>query len=145
MNLNKIFLMFGYGGDDKGDSKKMKEEFNLYKNTPYFKIGMFHKLITNGNNFSQQVLKFFLQADPTLDAAGIDEAGEYMMYTRAWYWISQCKLRRKEWKEALINHASDEFIVSIKLSIHYFESIEEYEKCAFLKKIQDFTEKNLPK
>jgi len=145
MNLNKIFLMFGYGGDDKGDSKKMKEEFNLYKNTPYFKIGMFHKLITNGNNFSQQVLKFFLQADPTLDATGIDEAGEYMMYTRAWYWISQCKLRKKEWKEALINHASDEFIVSIKLSIHYFESIEEYEKCAFLKKIQDFTEKNLPK
>ncbi len=144
MNLNKIFLMFGYGDEDK-DSKKMKEEFNLYKNTPHFKLGMFHKLILNGSNFSQQVLKFFLQADPTLDAAGIDEAGEYMMYTRAWYWISQCKLRRKEWKEALINHASDEFIVSIKLSIHYFESIEEYEKCAFLKKIQDFTEKNLPK
>lgn len=144
MNLNKIFLMFGYGDEDK-NSKKMKEEFNLYKNTPHFKLGMFHKLITNGNNFSQQVLKFFLQADPTLDAAGIDEAGEYMMYTRAWYWISQCKIRRKEWKEALIDLSSEEFIVSIKLSIHYFESIEEYEKCAFLKKIQDFLEKNLPK
>jgi hypothetical protein len=144
MNLNKIFLMFGYGDEGK-NSKKMKEEFNLYKNTPHFKLGMFHKLITNGNNFSQQVLKFFLQADPTLDVAGIDEAGEYMMYTRAWYWISQCKIRRKEWKEALIDLSSEEFIVSIKLSIHYFESIEEYEKCAFLKKIQDFIEKNLPK
>jgi hypothetical protein len=142
MDLNKIFLMFGYGGEDK-DSKKMREELNVYKNTPHFKLGMFYKLIINGNNFSKQVLKFFLQADPTLDITEIGGAGEYMMHTRAWYWISQCKLRRKEWKEALIDHASEEFIVAIKLSIHYFESIEEYEKCAFLKKIQDFLQKNL--
>jgi hypothetical protein len=30
------------------------------------------------------------------------------------------------------------------LSISYFESTEEYEKCAHLKKIQDFVQKNLP-
>ena len=29
--------------------------------------------------------------------------------------------------------------------IEFFESWEEYEKCAHLKKIQDFVEKNLPK
>jgi hypothetical protein len=142
MDLGKIFAMFGYSDENK-DSKKMREELEMYKNTPHFKLGMFHKLILNGNNFSKQVLKFFLQADPTLDEAGIDEAGEYMMYTRAWYWINQCKLRKKEWREALINHTSEEFIMSIKLSIYYFESVEEYEKCAFLKKIQDFLQKNL--
>ena len=138
MDLGKIFAMFGYSDENK-DSKKMREELEMYKNTPHFKLGMFHKLILNGNNFSKQILKFFLQVDPTLDEAGIDEAGEYMMYTRAWYWVSQCKLRKK----ALINHTSEEFIMSIKLSIYYFESVEEYEKCAFLKKIQDFLQKNL--
>jgi hypothetical protein len=76
---------------------------------------------------------------------GIDQAGEYMMYTRAWYWIEQVQIRKKEWKEALKQYASEDFAVSVKLSISYFEGIEEYEKCAHLKKIQDFVEKNLPK
>ena len=73
------------------------------------------------------------------------DAGEYMMYTRAYYWIQSCKVRNKEWKIALSNYASDEFLVAVKLSINYFESTEEYEKCAFLKKIQDFIEKCLAK
>jgi hypothetical protein len=35
------------------------------------------------------------------------------------------------------------FLTSIKLSISYFEENEDYEKCAFLKKIQDFIEESL--
>jgi len=106
---------------------------------------MFHKLIMNGSLFSKQVVKFFAKADPGLDVKGIDQAGEYMMFIRAWFWIEQVKLRKKEWKEALKQYASEEFVISIKLSINYFESTEEYEKCAHLKKIQDFVEKNLDK
>lgn len=145
MALDNIFSLFGFPDKDDEERKKLEADLDVFKETPHFKLGMFHKLIMNGSLFSKQVVKFFAKSDPELDVKGIDQAGEYMMYTRAWFWIEQVKLRKKEWKEALKQYSSEEFIVSIKLSINYFEGTEEYEKCAHLKKIQDFVEKNLPK
>ena len=147
MSLNGIFALFGFPeGEDRDDEReKLEKDFRAYKETPHFKLGMFHKLIMNGTLFKKQILKFFSKSDPELDTNGIDDAGEYMMYTRAYYWIQDCKIRSKFWNTALKEYSNDEFLCSIKLSIHYFESIEEYEKCAHLKKIQDFVEKNLPK
>jgi len=147
MSLNGVFALFGFPeGEDRDDEReKLEKDFRAYKETPHFKLGMFHKLIMNGTLFKKQILKFFSKSDPELDTNGIDDAGEYMMYTRAYYWVQDCKIRSKFWNTALKEYSNDEFLCSIKLSIHYFESIEEYEKCAHLKKIQDFVEKNLPK
>jgi hypothetical protein len=145
MALDNIFSLFGFPDKDNEERKKLEADLEVFKETPHFKLGMFHKLIMNGSLFSKQVVKFFAKADPGLDIKGIDQAGEYMMFIRAWFWIEQVKLRKKEWKAPLKQYASEEFIISIKLSINYFESTEEYEKCAHLKKIQDFVEKNLPK
>jgi hypothetical protein len=145
MALDNIFSLFGFPDKDNEDRKKLEADLDVFKETPHFKLGMFHKLIMNGSLFSKQVIKFFAKADPGLDIKGIDQAGEYMMFIRAWFWIEQVKLRKKEWKEALKQYASEEFVISIKLSINYFESTEEYEKCAHLKKIQDFVEKSLEK
>jgi hypothetical protein len=141
MSLNKIFSLFGF--PDNEENKKIELELEIYKETPHFKLGMFQKLILNGNAFSKQIIKFFSKADPKLDVKGIDEAGEYMMYTRAYFWVKDCNVRKKEWKIALKNNVNEDFINSIKLCIRYFESTEEYEKCAHLKKIQDFLQKNL--
>jgi hypothetical protein len=145
MALDNIFSLFGFPDKDDEDRKKLEADLDVFKETPHFKLGMFHKLIMNGSLFSKQVVKFFAKADPGLDIKGIDQAGEYMMFIRAWFWIEQVQIRKKEWKEALKQYASEEFVISIKLSINYFESTEEYEKCAHLKKIQDFVEKNLDK
>jgi len=145
MALDNIFSLFGFPDKDNEDRKKLEADLDVFKETPHFKLGMFHKLIMNGSLFSKQVIKFFAKADPGLDIKGIDQAGEYMMFIRAWFWIEQVKLRKKEWKEALKQYASEEFVISIKLSINYFEGTEEYEKCAHLKKIQDFIEKSLEK
>ena len=145
MALDNIFSLFGFPDKDDEDRKKLEADLDVFKETPHFKLGMFHKLIMNGSLFSKQVIKFFAKADPGLDVKGIDQAGEYMMFTRAWFWIEQVQIRKKEWKEALKQYANEEFLVSTQLSISYFESTEEYEKCAHLKKIQDFVKKNLPK
>jgi hypothetical protein len=145
MALNDIFSLFGFSDEGKEDLKKVESELAMFKDTPHFKLGMFHKLIMNGNLFSKQVVKFFAKADPGLDVKGIDQAGEYMMYVRAWFWIEQVQIRKKEWKEALKQYSNEDFLVSVKLSILYFEGTEEYEKCAHLKKIQDFVKKNVPK
>ena len=103
---------------------------------------MFYKMIWNGNNFRDQIFSFFgnsnLEKDFTL---GLDEASDYIMYTRAYYWIQECNLQDKEWEEALIYYLDKELINCLKLSIKHYEEIEEFEKCAFLKKIQTFLEK----
>jgi hypothetical protein len=145
MKFDNIFALFGFPSEDDGSRKKLKEEIDVFKETPHFKLGMFNKLIMNGGVFSKQIVKFFAKSDPELDVKGIDDAGEYMMYTRAWFWIEQVQLKKKEWKEALKQYANEDFIISLKLSINYFESTEEFEKCAHLKKIQDFIEKSLVK
>lgn len=145
MALDYIFSLFDSSGEGKEDSKQLLNELEMFKDTPHFKLGMFHKLIMNGNLFSKQIINFLRKSDPKLDDDGVDQAGEYMMYTRAWFWIEQVQLRKKGWKDALKQYSNEDFLVSIKLSISYFEGVEEYEKCAHLKKIQDFVEKNLPK
>ena len=141
MDVDNVFGLFGFG-KDKNKSKKIENDIEEFRNTPQFKVGMFYKMIWNGNNFRDQIFSFFgnsnLEKDFTL---GLDEASDYMMYTRAYYWIQECNLQDKEWKEALIYYLDKELINCLKLSIKYYEEIEEFEKCAFLKKIQTFLEK----
>jgi hypothetical protein len=144
MSIKNVFALFGFPDEENPERLKLEAELEDYKESPHFKLGMFHKLIMNGHLFSKQVTKFFAKADPSLDVKGIDQAGEYMMFTRAWFWIEPVKMRSKVWKEALKQYANEEFLISIRLSISYFEGTEEYEKCAHLKKIQVFVEKNLP-
>jgi hypothetical protein len=142
MSLGGIFALFGFSDDDNED-KKIIKELEEFKNTPHFKIGMFSKMILNGLNFKKQVVGFFSKADKDLDVEGINEAGDFMMFNRAWYWISECNVRKKIWKEALTRNATPELLNCIKITIKYFESIEEYEKCSLLIKIQVFVEKEI--
>ena len=144
MSIKGVFALFGFPDEDDPERVKLEAEIEDYKESPHFKLGMFHKLIMNGHLFSKQVSKFLSKADPQLDVKGIDQAGEYIMYTRAWFWIEQVEIRKKVWKEALKQYSNEEFLTSIRLSISYFESTEEYEKCAHLKKVFDFCKKNLP-
>ena len=141
MDIDNVFGLFGFG-KDKNKNKKLENDLEEFRNTPQFKVGMFYKMIWNGNNFRDQLFSFFgnsnLEKDFTL---GLDEASDYMMYTRAYYWIQECNLQDKEWEEALIYYLDKELINCLKLSIQYYEEIEEFEKCAFLKKIQNFLEK----
>jgi len=142
MNVGGIFALFGFNGDDKED-KKLKKELETFKETPHFKVRMFIKMISQGIGFKNQLLKFFSNMQPKIDTNDLGEAGDFMMYNRAWFWISECNLRKKDWKVALQDNASEDFIKYLEIVLRYFESLEEFEKCAFLKKIQDFVKKSL--
>lgn len=144
MDLNNIWGLFGLS--DRDNDKKEKEflkELEEYKKTPEFKIGMFVKMITQGVSFKKQLLDFFSSADPKLDTGDIKDAGDFMMFNRAYYWLSECSTRKKLWKEALNKKASKDFIFCLEVSLQYFEDLEEFERCAHLKKIQNFIEKSL--
>ena len=142
MDVDSIFGLFGFEKNHDKNLNKTKEELNSFKESPQFKVGMFKKMIWNGKNFKNQILDFLKKAEEFTGLEGdVGEAGDYMMYTRSYFWIQECDLENEEWTDALDHYIDDEFITCIKLCIKYFEEIEEFEKCAFLKNIQNYTEK----
>ena len=138
MDINKSFGLFNAEGGEN-----INENLEDFKKTPYFKIGMFKKLIMNGMSFKIKVVGFFSRADEDFDVSEIDLAGEFMIYTRAWFWIEQLDWDDEEWVSDIKRYSDEDLLVATKLAIHYFEEQEEYEKCAFLKKLQDFVQENL--
>jgi hypothetical protein len=139
MDLDKFFSFFNTN-PEVGYSKKDLEGF---KDSPYYKIKIFERLILNGLSFKKSIINFFSQADETLDITQVDLAGEFMMYNRGWFWISQIKWDDKEWIKDLKKASNENLLTSVKLSINYFEEQEEYEKCAFLKEVQNFIQNYL--
>ena len=147
MDINRIFNLFNHDdGDFKSPITSNIEgdvKFEEFKNTPPYHIGMFEKMILNHNNIRNRVVQLFKKSNEEFNVDEIAEAGEFMAYNRAWDYIKDCNLDDDCWKEGLLLRDSDYLITSLKLSIHYFEGYEEFEKCAFLKKISTFLENNL--
>ena len=145
MDINRIFNLFNYDDFIPHTKKELEEmkKFEEFKETPPYKIGMFEKMILNHNNVREQVVSLFKKSNEEFNVREIEEAGEFMAYNRAWNWISECNLDDDCWKESLILRNSDYLITALKLSVHYFEGYEEYEKCAFLKNIETFLEESL--
>ena len=143
MDVDNIFGLFGFNKNNDNEVSQSQEETDLFKSTPIFKVGMFKKLIWNGMNFRDQVIEFLQKSNSELEVIDGDlgSVGDMMMHTRAYIWIQGCNLEDNEWEDALNHYNDDELIVCFKLIIKYFEEIEEFEKCAYLKKIQTFVEK----
>ena len=147
MDFDKIFGLFsenGGSGDDYTqqeleDLQKMED----FKESPMFKVGMFKKLIFNHLTYKDKIIELFKNVKPNLNVYELEEAGENITFERGWEFISQCQLEEEEWQQSLILYNDEETKVALRLSINFFQELEEYEKCACLKKILDFLEKNL--
>tara|TARA_R100000482_G_scaffold111171_1_gene53480 strand:- start:329 stop:760 length:432 start_codon:yes stop_codon:yes gene_type:complete len=140
MDKEKIFGLF-----DKDFDESLQKDLGDYKKSFHFKIGMFIKVVIYGDKWKKSVVSMFSKADTEFDVKDIDSVGDMMLYTRAWYWISQFDFDDKEClndlklfldKDSETYNSSDLFI-SLMRTIKYFEKIEEFEKCAFLVKIRD--------
>ena len=139
MDINKIFGVF--------DSNKENDDFPMPKfikdmeeNHPRYYLGMFSKLINNHLNYQQSLIQMFQVADPKLNIKEIKAAGEGLLYYRAWDYISQFNPEDKYCQGILQKEGTSKLKNALNLSIKYFETQEEYEKCAFLKKLLDFLE-----
>ena len=145
VDVNKIFGLFS--NDDEPESlqekARMADELLKYKEHPLFWVGMFKKLIHNHKLFNRKIMLFFEQMDEELDLYDVENAGEFVVYNRAWYWISKVDPQDRSCQEAIV-HYTDEYLQTyLKFTISYFQEFEEYEKCAHLKKILDFCEEKL--
>lgn len=133
MDIDKIFSLFN---SESGQELLTKKSSTRVEDTALFHVGMFRKLILNENFFNKGLGKEF----PILK--GIDLLSEIVVFHRAYFYIDKVKLTEELNKEALKFFNGDELKVCFKLSIHFFEQNEAYEKCAHLKKLLDFCEES---
>ena len=73
----------------------------------------------------------------------MEEVGEYIAHHRAYGYIEHCDLTKEIWRDSLIMMDDEHLETALKMSIHFFEELEEYEKCAFLKNIENFLKSSL--
>jgi hypothetical protein len=139
MNIDKIFNLFN--GEEFDSLKEKAQAVDIlidYKNHPLFWVGMFKKLIQNHHVFNDQLLKFFDKLDEGLDIVDIDRAGEFVVFNRAWSYIQKVDPDNLVCQEALYRFSDIHLKLALELSINYFQEMEEYEKCAHLKKNLNF-------
>tara|TARA_R110000744_G_scaffold1818_1_gene6506 strand:- start:1127 stop:1558 length:432 start_codon:yes stop_codon:yes gene_type:complete len=103
--------------------------------TPEYWLGMYKKLVLNHLNFKKKAIKFFKQSNMELDIEEVKKAGEFVAYNRAWFYISKINMKDKNHIEGIVSYGDVELETSLELSIKYFQSLEEYEKCAHLLEI----------
>jgi len=146
MDLENIFNLFGggenlqsYTSKELGDIKKFED----FKETPMFKLGMFKKIVFNHISYKKKIIELFKSVKPQLDIEELEETGELVAFERGWDFISQCKLEESEWRESLKLYNNKDFKGALKLTLKFYQGLEEYEKCAYLKKILDFFKKDL--
>ena len=144
MDLNKIFGLFS---DE--EPKSLKEKSQLiddildFKEHPLFWVGMFKKLIQNHKLFNKEIIGFFSILDQELDIDDVEQAGEFVVYNKAFSWIDKIDINNKLHQNSILKFSDDTFLSYLKISISYFEKFEEYEKCAHLKNIQNIVEEFL--
>ena len=134
MDLNKIFSMF-----DEGDSKDTDEVSLLvdFSDHPLYWISGFNKIINNYVFFTQYIAKNFNNISPELNQEEIDTIGVTLLFNRSWEYIKRLNLDNPFHIDCLKIKSTESLNDSLEAAILFFEKIEEYEKCAFLKNIQD--------
>ena len=144
MDINKIFGSFNSSSRDEGSLSSFtppKKISFIDEDSPSYKLGMFRKLILNYLNYTHSLIGLFDKAEPGLDVNDIKRVGEAMLYERAFEYIKDIDLHDKTHINALFREARESRVdleSALNKSIDHFEVLEEYEKCAILKKYLDF-------
>jgi len=133
MDLNKIFGEFkkGVGAEDR------QYNIGILDDNPVVLIGMFKKIIVNNVFFNKKIGKLFNYKEVSFTKQDLAKASEFIVYHRAWYYISNINLSREMDLDAIKALSDKDFKKALENTMEFFENIEEYERCAFLKKIHE--------
>lgn len=142
VKLDNIFELFSSSENLEGENDIVHIDFTQ---TPIYWIGMYKKLVLNHLNFNKKVVKFFKESNYELDVADMENAGEFVVYNRAWHYIQNVDVNVEEHVLAIEKYQDEYLDTALKLGINFFEEQEEYEKCALLKRILDKTQEILKK
>ena len=133
MDLDKIFNLFN---DEyiANDDPSLLVDFSEH---PLYWISGFNKIISNHVFFKQYTVNTFKNISTDIDIRELERAGEELMFRKAWDYIKPLDIKKTFHMECLKLKAYDYFVDNLRVAISFFESLEEYEKCAVLKGIED--------
>ena len=133
VDKNKIFSLFPDMVDDIDIdiSKDISTEANIM-------LGMYVKLIYNHDVFHSKLKKFYEKEKVPFDVEQTREASSFVVFNRAWSYISKINLSKEEDLEAIMGYKKESLLTTLNQGIEYFESTEQYERCAKLLKIKTF-------
>jgi hypothetical protein len=132
MNINNIFRAFNEDFED--EETEMLIDFSEH---PFYWLGGFNKIIGNHAFFSKYTSKVFKNISPELNIDDVEKAGEHLMFDKAWDYIKNVKLDNPFHVECIGKKASVEFLSNLNIAMAFYEPLEEYEKCALLKNIEN--------
>jgi hypothetical protein len=144
MDLNRFFKFFKE--DNNTDGELLNEDnIELYQEeTPVFKIGMFIRLsefkiihsLKNINNVDNQSDVLFMLPGIDIDSNNKQEFDLVFNMLRYRH-IKDLDLDNEMVVDSIKLWSEKNLEAYILDCLDYYESVEEYEKCGFLKKIQD--------
>ena len=144
VDIERVFQQFQEDIVDKKEGELIVIGKNM-RESPILWLGMFKKIVVNHVNFIGQIKDFFENENVDIEITEIDKAGEYIIFNRAWCYISNIDINDKVNQDAIKLTADDELLSATKTVLRFFESIEDYEKCSFIKRIQDEVKLSLEK
>ena len=141
IDKNKLFSLFPDSEEEEGID--ISQDINTGAN---IMLGMYVKLIYNHDVFHKKLKKFYEVEKVPYSVEETKESSSFVVFNRAWSYISKINLNNSEDLEAIMDYKKDTLILTLNQGIKYFESTEQYERCAKLLKIKEFKrniEKNL--
>lgn len=104
---------------------------------PKYRFTLFKKLINNYGILQSNLEIFLGGIESELDKQDVKEAGVYIFYNRAWMMIKDLDLKDIDTMDGLRESVDKSLVTAFKITLEYFESKEEYEKCKHLKSLLD--------
>tara|TARA_S200002703_G_C3706638_1_gene217052 strand:- start:285 stop:704 length:420 start_codon:yes stop_codon:yes gene_type:complete len=136
MNINKIFNKF-----DKEQYKKV--DIPSIEDTPIYWIGMFKKIILYKDEFKERILHFIKEIgleDKIKDPEG---DSKHLAFIRAYYYLNKLSPENPLHADFIKSQSDNNLKKALEQTKLHFENIEEYEKCAHIRKIQIVLKDNL--
>lgn len=142
MDKDIIFGLFSDSSEVSGEVKKEDENLISFSDSPYYKLGMFTKLIINHNTFHTKLEKFLKKEESTYNVESTRIASEFMVFNRAFNYLNQVDPLDKTTISVLLEFNHKVLNKTLEHALLYFQDREEYEKCAHIFKFQNLLKIN---
>ena len=143
-SINKIFDLFSQESEGDSEEEKKQEQILVdFRNHPVYSVLMFKKMILNHIHNRKMIIVLMKQSDPKLNEENILKMGDSICFNKALDYLASLDLNNELVNKSFKEQADKDLLFTVNKAIEYFENLESYEQCAFLKQVQNKVKENL--
>ena len=91
----------------------------------------------------KMIIVLMKQSDPKLNEENILKMGDSICFNKALDYLASLDLNNELVNKSFKEQADKDLLFTVNKAIEYFENLENYEQCAFLKQVQNKVKENL--